>query len=545
MPLPRLDCVIIGYNQTDPQLHETRAQATRKSSGAHRMTQFDMMRYQGQNRSYMDVFNRLASARCGHDRGLNVYNLPALGVSYLQSFLARRGFNVAIVNFFSGERDKLADLLSTSPLSVAITTTFYVSNEPVAEIVRFVRDHAPATRVIVGGPRIYNIFADNEPLTQEIEIEEIGADFYVYDSQGEQTLADLLEQLREGRHADFGKVANLIYTPDGETFQRTTRQLEVNDLEQNAIDWNSLGRDDYIPTALVRTARSCAFECAFCRYPVLAGPLTLRSVANVESELRQLCDAGVRQVAFIDDTFNVPLSRFKDLCRMMTANKFGFEWFSYFRCSNSDDETFSLMAESGCRGVFLGIESGDQMILKNMKKCATVEKYSNGIRRLHENGIVTFVSVIIGFPGESEETVQNTIEFLQSTSPRLYRAELYYHDTMVPIHAQAQRFGLKSAGYSWSHDSMDWRGACDEIQRIYDTIEGPVILPSSFDFWTIPYLMGEGFSIAHFEEFAAISQNLLAYRWPERAPETTAHELHLAALFDESPALSPLSRAHC
>ena len=87
----------------------------------------------------------------------------------------------------------------------------------------------------------------------------------------------------------------------------------------------------------------------------------------------------IQNVVFIDDTFNVPLPRFKDICRLMIRKNYRFNWFSYFRCSNSDEEAIDLMARSGCKGVFLGIESGSPHILQAMNKAATIEKYADGI----------------------------------------------------------------------------------------------------------------------------------------------------------------------
>ena len=128
---------------------------------------------------------------------------------------------------------------------------------------------------------------------------------------------------------------------------------------------------------------------------------------TIEKELDSMHELGnVSNAVFIDDTFNVPFPRFKEICRMMIRNKYTFNWFSYFRCSNSDEEAIELMAQSGCKGVFLGIESGSPTILKNMNKSATVEKYAQGIEWLRQYGILTFASIITGFPGETEATVQ-------------------------------------------------------------------------------------------------------------------------------------------
>ena len=242
----------------------------------------------------------------------------------------------------------------------------------------------------------------------------------------------------------------------------------------------------------------------------MSGPLTLTSLEAVEKEMRQLQEGGARYLVFIDDTFNVPLPRFKKLLKMMIKNKFDFNWVSYFRCSNSDDEAFDLMAESNCRGVFLGIESGDNDMLVRMNKHAAAEKYEYGIKRLNERGVITFASLIIGFPGETPETVRNTMNFIERSRPTFYRAQVYYHRTNLPIHQQADTYGLRGGGYSWSHNSMTWQQACDLIEMMYGNIKGSTILPESmFDFWSIPYLLGKGISKEHIIEYMRRAQKLL------------------------------------
>jgi anaerobic magnesium-protoporphyrin IX monomethyl ester cyclase len=86
---------------------------------------------------------------------------------------------------------------------------------------------------------------------------------------------------------------------------------------------------------------------------------------------------------------------------MMIDRQFEFKWYSYFRCANADDEVFDLAARSGCTGVFLGIESGDNRMLKEMYKTTTVDKYRYGLDKLRER-IFSYASFIVGFPGETE-----------------------------------------------------------------------------------------------------------------------------------------------
>jgi radical SAM PhpK family P-methyltransferase len=527
-----LDCVIVGHNDIDFGSVESDLKKTQDYSGAYLDLKANSVNFHGKIFTYIDLLNWALRGATGREHNYHVCRLPHLGAAYLKSFLTRRNLNVEIVNFYTFEKDRLAELLAREPNAVAITTTLYVEHSPIIEIVDFIRRRNPEVKIIVGGPHVFNIYSTQVLKAQDFIFRMIGADLYILDSQGELTLSRLLYELRNKKNADFTAIPNLIYTFDNKKFHRTGRMVEDNDMDENVIDWTLFERDFYVPTVQIRTARSCAFKCSFCRYPATAGALNLTSLDLIERELKQLQTSKVRNVVFIDDTFNVPLERFKDICRMMIRNKFEFNWFSFFRCSNSDDQAFDLMKESGCSGVFLGIESGDQTILKNMNKFANLERYRSGINKLKERGILTFASIIVGFPGETEETVKNTIHFLTETSPTFYRAELYYHYTNVPIHQQAEQFGILGAGYSWSHHSMDWKMAGQYLKAMYKSIKGPVILPGyMFDFWSIPYLMGMGMSADQIISFSSIAQEMLVQSLDNPIESTMEQESRLLSLF--------------
>jgi radical SAM PhpK family P-methyltransferase len=529
-----LDCIIIGHNDMDFQLVYEEVKKIGKHSGAYNDLKANSVLFRGERITYMELLNQVLKESTGRDHHLYACELPHLGAAYLKSFLRKRNFNVEIVNAFNFEKERLKELLAQSPNTVAITTTLYVEYSPIVEIVNFVRQHNPRTRIVVGGPHVYTICSDRDEETQDYIFQEIGADIYIFDSQGELTLSKVLAELCRAKDApDLSGIPNLTYTSDNLEFHRTRRELEDNDMDKNAVDWNYFDPSYYSPTVQMRTARSCAFKCAFCRYPAFAGSLNLTSLEVVKRELMLLHSTGVKNVVFIDDTFNVPLPRFKDLCRMMIKNRFDFNWFSFFRCSNADDEAFDLMKQSGCKGVFLGIESGDPRILKNMNKFADVDRYRYGIRMLKERDIITFATIIVGFPGENEESIRNTTNFLQETCPAFYRLELYYHYTNVPIHKEAEKYGIRGTGYSWKHNTMDWQQASMYLRNMYKSIVGPRILPGyMFDFWSIPYLMAKGLSVEQIEGFVATVQEILVQGFDEDVvPETTQQEARMRDLF--------------
>lgn len=531
-----LDCVVVGYNDSGFQKTAKQQEPLRDRSGGYHELLIDSVLLHGERMPYMDLLNHCLSKAHGQQSNLHVTELPALSGCYLKNYLCKRNLNVEIVNSFTYDQDQFRDLLSQSPNAIAITTTFYVDNAPLIEIIDFTRRHNPSTKIIVGGPHIFNLCSYYDSLTLPRVLAQIGADIYIFDSQGEFTLSQVLLQLRDSQTQDLRNIPNLFYKHD-KTFRGTKRVIENNDMDQNSIDWQGFQPEFIVPTAMMRTARSCAFKCAFCSYPAVAGALNLMSLDVIETELQRLQDSGVRNIIFIDDTFNVPLPRFKKICRLL-AN-YDFQWFSYFRCSNSDDEALDLMEKNGCKGVFLGIESGAETILNNMDKYAKVEKYVDSIHKLNARGIMSHASLIVGFPGETEATVKNTIDFINEASPTFFRAGLFWYDTQVnvPVREKAGIYGLQNEGFSWKHQTMDWKEACDAIQHVYHSVTNSIILPSyMFNFWAIPYLMGKGISLETIRRFADIAQEMLIPSLAEIPTDFVDQESRLVSLFQEPSA---------
>jgi p-methyltransferase len=504
-----LDCIVVGYNEVPFNRYEQFLHTYGEDSEAYRDLKFSFVNLDGKKLDYPGLLNHARALAGANGEELKSGDIPNLAAAYLTNFLRRQGHTAEYINLFQYEKEQFIEFLRRNPICVAITTTFYVVNLPVAEMVEFIREHNPTVKIVVGGPLVNNHARNYHGDALKTALEDMGADIYVLEGQGELTLARLIECLKNG--GNLSDVPNLAYFEDKELC-RTKVVAENNSLDANFIDWKDFGGTrDLGATIQTRTARSCAFKCSFCNYPSRAGALTLLSLDVLERELDSILALGsVQNVVFIDDTFNVPFPRFKDLCRMMIRKKYPFNWFSYFRCSNSDQEAIDLMAESGCKGVFLGIESGSPSILINMNKSATVEKYAKGIEMLRRNGILTFGSFITGFPGETDETVQETIDFIRMTRPDYYRSQMWYCEPGTPIQNERKKYQIEGEGFVWSHATMDSMGAMDHIDRMFLAINESVWLPQwSFDFWIIPYLMGKGISRDRFREFMTVAHKLL------------------------------------
>lgn len=169
------------------------------------------------------------------------------------------------------------------------------------------------------------------------------------------------------------------------------------------------------PFVSLYTTRGCPAQCTFCLWPqTLSGhPWRKRSTDDVAREMAKAKEywPNVREFFFDDDTFNIQKARTIELCTKLRPLKL--TWSCTSRVT-TDYETLKAMKEAGCRLLIVGYESGDQQILKNIKKGATVERARQFTKDCHKLGLVIHGDFIMGLPGESHETINNTIQFAKS-----------------------------------------------------------------------------------------------------------------------------------
>lgn len=282
----RIDCVTIGYYEPRFDQYEKQIRAFGEDSEAYRDLKFSFVDLGDRKLTYAELLShghRLATggAADAKDEFMSG-DIPNLAAAYLTHFLRRRGMNARYINLFLHEKEKLRAYLEEDPLCVAITTTFYSLNFPVIEMVREIRAHNAETKIVVGGPLVANHHRRYPPDQLLIALDDMEADIYVIESQGELTLFQIAQCLREG--GDLSRVPNIVYRDESGKLQRTEIAHETNSLDDDSVDWRLFGEEELGATLQTRTARSCAFSCAFCAYPTRAGKLTLASLETIEEK---------------------------------------------------------------------------------------------------------------------------------------------------------------------------------------------------------------------------------------------------------------------
>jgi len=300
-------------------------------------------------------------------------------------------------------------------------------------------------------------------------------------------------------------VSNLIWRDRSSNATVNKRSAEDNDINSTPVDFN------FVPegvTAHIRTARSCGFKCAFCTYPSVAGPLSLMDLNNALSTLRHAKEKGVGQIIFADDTFNVPKDRFEEFLDIIIAEDLNIPWYSFLRCQYINQRIVKKMKKSGCQAVFLGIESGSDAILKNMKKGSIANFYLRGIEWLRSEGIKTVGAFVIGFPGETIETANITRNFIETAGLDYYFLQPFFYLHHAPIHNQATKYNLSGEGLFWSHNTMDWRQSTDLINKYFYEIENPIFLNPDYTLWELAYFRSKGLSVDAFNEHRVLINRL-------------------------------------
>ncbi len=165
----------------------------------------------------------------------------------------------------------------------------------------------------------------------------------------------------------------------------------------------------------VQTRRGCAMKCAYCSTPIIEGtPYRNRSPECVVQWLADWTAAGIIRFFFVDNTFNVPSSYAKKLCRLILDAGLDISWQAIVYPRHMDGELARLMASAGCSEVSFGFESGDENILHALNKRFSPEDIRRAAIIVGDAGITRTGFLMFGAPGETKESVEKSVAFVDS-----------------------------------------------------------------------------------------------------------------------------------
>lgn len=397
---------------------------------------------------------------------------------YLESFLKGRGYDARAV-FTIDEAGAWAATGPSRPIAVAISTTFITRTRDLARVVALVRSGVgPHVPIVVGGQFVWKQHlwgpdrfsangSDAEVRPELAPLFDFHADpvlrdpIYVASEFGEYTLLEVLEAIRAGARtaADLPATGNLVFwTPEG--WRSTASAAEPVDLDRDYTRWDLV---DEMPSTMVpvRTSVGCPHECEFCDFVAVHPRLRLRSPDSVVEELRLVAARGGTSIAFMDDNALSSPGRARVLARAIEESELGLRWVGYLRADRIGEEDAALLGRSGLMYAWCGIESGDLSILRSMRKRSEPEAARAGIDALTGAGVQVLASFVLGFPGETRESVDATVAFLNRLrNDRKGQVEYmvfpFYLLPGSPVDRPERRRDLGLSGIldHWRHASM-------------------------------------------------------------------------------------------
>ncbi|MFH0861084.1 MAG: radical SAM protein [Candidatus Altiarchaeota archaeon] len=361
------------------------------------------------NPPFTGIYGRYKSAA----RLAAVY--PPLGLTYLASTV--RDHDVRILDMET-ERMEIPDVLEKikkfKPDVVGVTSTTPVYQN-VVEILKRIKQYDGSIITLCGGSHITSLPDETLNLCEDIDIGVIG--------EGEITFREIIDcvesgedysnvegtSIRSGNIVRLNKNRKLIENLDGIRFP--SRDL----LDYKKYLW-SVPHKGFVPITTIMTSRGCPFKCIFCSQRVIFGEtVRYRSVDNVIKELKLAVEEqNIKHFIFLDDTLGLNKKLTYELCDRIIKEGLDITWEGTTRADVATKELLKKMSDAGLNRISFGVESGNQHILDAAKKGTRLEQ----IRMAYENattvGLETRMSIVLGLPFETKETIERTIKFMKS-----------------------------------------------------------------------------------------------------------------------------------
>jgi len=219
---------------------------------------------------------------------------------------------------------------------------------------------------------------------------------------------------------------------------------------------------------------------------------------------------GISTFRFTDSCFSAPPERAAAICNAIydrfVRNGIAIRWSSYARIDNLTYNLLEKMKHSGCFALDIGVESGAPSILKKMGRNYSKEQIINVAKAARELDMITDFNIVVGFPGETVETVEQTINMLQEAKPDAFSCFVLFVAPHMAISEYQARYGLRGSGLSWSHTTMTSEDAYKALERISQSVTSSCSFPGAESFAC--YLAAIGYSPKQIRAFLKATTQL-------------------------------------
>lgn len=379
-----------------------------------------------------------------------------LGLGYLASYARSVHTDIEITIFDTRVATKAEStkFFKTKFDLIGITVLSPVLHE-VKMIFTSIRKNQSAAMVCLGGPYVTTIMEDIFTY--------IPTDFAVY-GEGELTFSELIFHLKS--KMNIKDIRGLIYkSPNGEIITNPPRE-QISNLDQMPFPAYDLFQMNRYPVHRIVTSRGCPYKCSFCNSSsIWQYKWRARSPENLIEEIEFLSkNYKNKTFVFSDNTFNVDMDRVNEFCNIIIEKRIKILWSTPVRVDKITKELAIKMKNAGCYNVGIGIESANNKVLDSMGKRITIEEITKGIEIFKSAGIEVLGQFVIGSPGDTLQTVEESIIYARNSGLDFV---MFY--SVLPFKGTPQWDYVKNHGKLYSETIHDFHSTKPRI--VFETPE--------------------------------------------------------------------------
>jgi len=340
---------------------------------------------------------------------------PPLGLGYVAAALVGKGHEVKIFDYGLDPEaqvpDMVEEVLDWGPQMIGITTWTHLYDVCCALSEEF-KGRRPEVPIVMGGPHV-TIFP------QETLEEVPSVDFTIF-GEGEDTIVELARAFEN--QGDYESITGLAWRNGKKVVKNPMRGINRDldrypfpDRDLLEIDKYPLRADNGERMTTMITSRGCPYGCTYCFKGLFGRRYLMTSIDRVLEEIRLIQQKyDIHNIYFVDDLFVVKRDRLRQFCEELKRQNVKIKWQCLVRVDRLDEDDYRKMAEAGCYEVHYGIETADPLIMEMVDKQTTPDQVRKAVTWAHNAAIRTKGYFMVGLPGDTEETIHETIEFAAS-----------------------------------------------------------------------------------------------------------------------------------
>jgi anaerobic magnesium-protoporphyrin IX monomethyl ester cyclase len=395
---------------------------------------------------------------------------PPLGILYISAYLEQHNFpNDVYDSTFSTLQQLTSYLLDEKPDLLGIYTNL-MTKLNVLKIIQFIKNtpFLQDTKIILGGPEVRN---HKEKFLQ------YGADIIVF-GEGEETMLEIVDSYSKQADPDLHNLAGTAFKDANGNIITNPERVLIKDIDQLPLASRSkINLQKYfdawkkkhgISMVNVSTMRGCPYSCKWCSRAVYGGSYRRRNPKLVVDEIEWLQQHyQFDKIWFVDDVFTINHRWLREFANKIEQRKLIVSYEVITRADRLNEEAVQLLKQSGCFRVWIGAESGSQKVIDAMDRRVKVEQVRSMIQLVKSYGMEAGTFIMLGYPGEDEKDIEETLVHLKESDPDYYTITVAYPIKGTPLYTEVENVFIKDLPWETTTDrDIDFKRAYS--RRYYD-----------------------------------------------------------------------------